>query len=118
MCNLPYVSYEERLLLFGLERLELRRLHYDLIELFKIVYHFTDCSIYNVLSFNHNNTRGHRFKLATVRCKKNVYKHFFINRITNIWNSIPDLCFNTNLISCFRNSLLKINFNEYLHGRL
>ena len=96
--------YEDCLLLFSLKMLELRRLRYDLIEMFKIVNHFIDCSIYNVLSFNRNNTRGYRFKLVTVRCNKNVNKHFFANRTTNIWNSIPDSCFNTNLISCFKSS--------------
>ena len=71
------VSYEDQLCLFGLERLELHRLRYDFIEMFTIFNHFTDCSIYKILSFNCNNNRGHRFKLATVRCDKNIYKHFY-----------------------------------------
>ena len=40
MFYLPYVSYEDHVLLFGQEKLELRRLCYDLIEMFKIVNHF------------------------------------------------------------------------------
>ena len=46
LCNMPVLSYDKRLRILGLERLELRRLHFDLIELFKIVKHFTDSSIY------------------------------------------------------------------------
>ena len=37
LCKLPLLSYVDRLELFNLERLELRRIHFDLIELFKIV---------------------------------------------------------------------------------
>ena len=94
-CNLPYISNKDCLFLFGLERLELRRLRYDLVEMFKIVNHLTDCSIYIVLSFRRNNF-DHRFKLAIViRLFTNT---FFVNLITKIWNGIPDCCFNSNVL--------------------
>ena len=48
---MPPASYEERLPMFKLERLELHRLHVDLTNLFKIVLYFTVCNIYNVLNF-------------------------------------------------------------------
>ena len=106
MCNLSYVSYEDRLLLFGLEWLKLRRLRHDLIEMFTIVNHFTDndSRIYNVyyLLIVTINTRGHRFKLATVRCNKDVYKYFLINRIASKCIRKPVCCVNTNLIYCLK----------------
>ena len=37
LCNLPAMSYDERLSLFGLERLELRHLYCNLLEMFKTV---------------------------------------------------------------------------------
>jgi hypothetical protein len=37
VCNMQQVPYDERLVFLGLERLELRRLHADLIFLYKIV---------------------------------------------------------------------------------
>ena len=49
ICHLPLVSYEERLSMFKLERLELHHLHIDLTNLFRIVQHITACNIYNVL---------------------------------------------------------------------
>ena len=57
---MPSVSYEERLSMFKLERLELHRLHIDLTNLFKIVQHLIACNIYNVLNFYHasHNTKG------------------------------------------------------------
>ena len=36
LCKLPRLPYTDRLELFNLKRLELRRIHFDLIELFKI----------------------------------------------------------------------------------
>ena len=37
LCKLPLLSYTARLELFNLRRLELRRIHFDLMELLKIV---------------------------------------------------------------------------------
>ena len=63
---MPILSYDERLALFGLERLELRRLKFDLTELFKNFNGFTTCRIYDCLQFaqtnSMHNTRGHRYK--------------------------------------------------------
>ena len=69
ICILPPVSYEERLPMFKLEILELRRLQKDHSNLFKIVPYFSACNIYNASNFYHatHNTRGHRFKLAPYR---------------------------------------------------
>ena len=49
LCNIPILSYDECLALFGLERLDLRRLKFDLTELFKIVNGFITCRIYDCL---------------------------------------------------------------------
>ena len=64
------MSYDVRLALFGLERLELRRLKFDLTELFKIVNGFA-CRLYDCLQFFQNNsmhnTRRHPYKLNIIR---------------------------------------------------
>ena len=86
VCNLPALSYEEHLSLFGLEKLELRRLKVDLVEIFKIINNFSVSSLKNVKTFandrpNLHNTRGHRFKLVKLKSHKNCFKYYFINRI-------------------------------------
>ena len=55
ICHLPLVSYEKRLSIFKLERLELRRLHVglDLTNLFKSFQYFSACYIYCVFNFYH-----------------------------------------------------------------
>ena len=79
ICHLPLVSYEERLSMFKLERLELRRFQIDLTNVFKNVQHFTACNIYNVLNFCHasHNSRGHSFKLVPCRTNKSCLKYFY-----------------------------------------
>jgi hypothetical protein len=78
LCRLPILSYDERLHLFGLERLELRRLRTDIVELFKIVYQYSTCNLVNKLNFvqlyNAHNTRGNRFKLTVPRANINCFK--------------------------------------------
>jgi ribonuclease P/MRP protein subunit RPP40 len=121
-CHLPVVSYDERLTFFNLDRLELRRLKIDLVEMFKIVHGYTKCNVSNCFSFSCNNvcsgTRGHRFKLNIIRCNKNLFKYYFTNRIVHAWNSLPDRCLNTNLISTFKRNLCNINLSSFVQGQL
>ena len=102
--------------------IELRRLHCDLLELFKIVKRYTISDLFNCLSFNLNtnnhNTRGHCFKLNVTLCHKNVFKSFLTNRIVNICNNLHNDCFNSDLISSFKSKLLLIDFTNSLRGRL
>jgi len=35
-------------------------------------------------------TRGHRYKLVPQLCKYDLRKHFFVNKLGKIWNSLPD----------------------------
>ena len=102
-----------------LERLELRRLHIDLTNLFKIIQHFSARNIYNVLNFYRasHNTGGHRFKLAPCRINKSCFKYFFINRIIIVWNSLHDHCFNTNLSKCFKSKLTRIDFSHFIRSQ-
>jgi hypothetical protein len=122
LCNLPAVSYDQRLLMFNLDSLEMRRLKCDLVELFKIVHKYSACSIYETLNFCHNNaynvTRGHRLKIAVVRTRKYSFKHFFINRVLNVWNFLPDSCFHSNLISVFKNKLCNIDLSRFMRAQL
>ena len=59
-----------------------------------------DRSVYQLLINTHDTvqldihsdtrTRGHTKKLAVRRCRYDVRKYSFSNRITNIWNSLSD----------------------------
>ena len=66
-CNIPTLSYDECLSLFGHKRSKPRCLKFDLTELFKIVNGFTTCRIDDCLQFAQTNSmhnkRGYRYKL-------------------------------------------------------
>jgi hypothetical protein len=79
---MPYVTYDERLLFLGLERFELRRLHADIVFMYKIVKGLVCCNLLHKLTFvNNRPTRGHRYKLFINRWSKLVFSNFFINRV-------------------------------------
>ena len=86
--------------------------------MFKIVHGFTVCGFFSDLHFAHSdnvyNTRGHRFKLHVNRTNKNIFKYCFINRVLPIWNSLPDICFISNLLSNFKRKLKHIDFSNFL----
>jgi ribonuclease P/MRP protein subunit RPP40 len=121
LCNLPVLSYDERLSMFNLDRLEVRRLRSDLVELFKIVNGYSSCRIYNDLNFACNNnstvTRGHRFKLNVTRVNKNLFKNYFTNRIVNVWNYLPDCIFSTKLITTFKRNVCRIDLSRFIRGQ-
>ena len=50
-------------------------------------------------------TRGHPKKLVVRRCRYDVRKYSFSNRITNIWNSLPDEIISAPTVNTFKNSL-------------
>ena len=54
---------------------------------------------------NFENIKGHRFKFIHTFTQNRVKKHFILNRIVNIWNSLPDNVFNTDIIKSFRNKI-------------
>lgn len=59
LCNRPRVTHDERFEFLGLERLEFRRLHADLLCLCMIVKSFISCDIVHTLNYaNAVNTRG------------------------------------------------------------
>jgi ribonuclease P/MRP protein subunit RPP40 len=119
MCNLQYVSYNERLLFLGLERLELRRLHADVVFMYKLVKGFVSCNLSHELNFvNNGTTRGHRFKLFISRCNKLVLSSFFLNRVLPAWNNLPDNCFDCTTVSSFKTNLTKIDFSQYFKSKL
>ena len=78
------MSYDRRLEYFNLERLELRRIHFDLIELHKIVNKYTISNLHNALQFCNlatHNTRGHHFKPFVNCTRTNLFK----NQLKIVW---------------------------------
>ena len=107
MCNVgKYLNYDQRLKLFNFESLHERQIIGDIIEVYKIVKGYTNCNLINAIPYaNSENTRGHRYKFVHTFTQNCIKKHFIFNQIVNIWNSLPDNIFNSDIIKFFRNRI-------------
>ena len=52
-------------------------------------------------------TRGNSRKLEVRRCRYDLRKYSFSNRITNMWNSLPDSVVMADTVNQFKNRLDK-----------
>ena len=93
-CNHGYI---ERLDYFKLDSLELRRIHRDLIMVYKILHGIVYTSNNNVLlpligaPGTGVSTRGHEYKIKPMSLiRLDINKNHFCNRVVNIWNGLPD----------------------------
>ena len=82
------LRYSERLAKLGVVSLELRRLHLDLINVYKLLFGMVDADVPSAL-FVANNvdtvTRGHSHKLFVQQSRIDAHKYFFSNRVIQSW---------------------------------
>jgi len=85
----PKPSYNTEEL--GLDRLEVRRLHFDLIYVYKGIFGMVeiDASTFFRVRNASTATRGHSFKLFVPQSRLDVRKYFFCHRVVRCWNSLP-----------------------------
>ena len=103
------LSYKERLVLLKLPTLKFRRYRGDMIEVYKMLNGVYDPEVVPLLGRNVNSrTRGNSFKLKVDRCKLDVRKYAFCNRVVNLWNSLPDVVVTSVSVNAFKNSLDKL----------
>ena len=101
-------SYEERLKELNLFSLSKRRLRRDLIEVFKIFHGFDNININDYVTTDlTSTTRNNGLKIIGKRFRSNEAKHFFFNRIENVWNSLPAQIINSITIESFKKKLDK-----------
>lgn len=99
-------SYSARLKSLNLPTLKFRRLRGDLIEMYKIVHNIYDSNI--SLNINYapcTVTRGSSKRIFPQHCKYDLRKHYFLNRVTNLWNGLPESVASAPTINIFKNCL-------------
>ena len=111
------MSYSQRLATLKLPSLEFRRVRGDLIETYKIMTNIYDPETTKTLissSSTNNLTGSHKFKIFKKRINSNStrYQKFFTNRITNIWNKLPDHVVKADTVNSFKNCIDK-HFNAF-----
>ena len=111
--GLNKLSYKERLIKLKLPTLRLRRARGDMIEVYKIITKTYDAHISpNLILSSNVHTRSNNFKLQTMRCKYDIRKYSFTNRVVSLWNSLPEKVVNAENVNTFKNRLDKHWENE------
>ena len=86
--------YEERLNFCKLESLEQRRLRYDSVEAYKIISDIHPVESDKFFTFtstvhDKNTTSQSNDEISIPKCKLEIRKQFFSNRIIEHWNGLP-----------------------------
>ena len=98
--------YSERLRILDLYSVKGRLLRADLIKYWKI-FNLKSCLNPDDLfeAPPSSITRGHRFKIATVRHSLDCHKRFFSMRRVALWNSLPDSLVSAGSVETFKHGL-------------
>ena len=113
------LTYDESCSKLWLERLELRRLHADLICCFNII-NGLSCLLSNDF-FKLSEvliTRGNSLKLALPNSRVDCRLHFFSVRIIKVWNCLPEDIVTLKNVSIFKNKLKSIDLSSFIYGKL
>jgi len=105
------LTYYSRLQALGLESLEIRRLHTDVLLAYRIMFGMVRLNSNEFFTLrNQPHLRGHKYVMNKQRCSNNRRINFFSNRIVNLWNNLPSSRTDFNSFCKFDKSLN----NDYL----
>ena len=90
--ELKDLSYESRLIKYGLATLETGRLKYDQIEGFLILNDYEDINrnMFFILKEG-SRTRGHKSALVKEQCRLDIRKYSLLYRVINEWNKLSNV---------------------------
>ena len=96
----------DRLRYLSLPTLKYRRLRGDMLETYKILNDLYDNEAAPVLELSGTKmTRKNDKKLNKVMSKMELSKHFFTQRVVDVWNSLPSEIINSASVNIFKNRL-------------
>ncbi len=113
-CGLGHPGYKNRCAYLKLDTLELRRLRFDLSMCFKIVKGLVNLDFNDFFVFNENCTRGNCKKLRVPRCRKDVRKFFFGNRVVKVWNILHNDVVNSSSVDSFLHKIESIDLSDFI----
>ena len=115
--GLGSLNYVQRLVACGLEPLEVRRIRFDLICVFKIIHGLMDTNFDDYFEYSNLSTRGHGFKLRKPKCRTNVRQNFFSSRVVDLWNALPEDIVACKSLAAFKKKISDFNLNHACCGR-
>ena len=105
-----HLSYAERLFVLKMDSLEHRRARADIILFYKLISGDVIVDLYNPYQFVFS-YRGHCKTLFKFQCRTERRRYFWLNRITNFWNKLPQNAVSANSIDVFKSILTDVIFN-------
>jgi len=112
------LSYDARLQLLSLERLELRRIHCDLVTCFKITHQLVSILFSSMFELSVSRaTRGHPFKLAYPDSRINIRANSFPVRVIALWNRLPEYVVMASRLTTFKRLLRIVNTSHAILGK-
>ena len=108
-------SYPNRLIKSGLQSLEMRRFHYDLVMTYKIQFGKVKVNMHDFFSYANygSNTRGHCFIIFTQHCRVNTRNFLLAQRVVEHWNSMPAADQDFSRLRVFKTFLKTVDFNYF-----
>lgn len=113
--NLNFSSYSERLTILELESLEIRRVKFDLILLYKILHKliYIDFeSFFTINRFSYNLRRHNLSLRGSDPHKSRIRSNFFAHRVINVWNKLPESLVNSPTLTIFKSNLNRVDLKE------
>ena len=102
------LEYTERLKKLNLTTLVCRRARGDMLETFKYLNGQYNSILHLDTRTHGTTTRGHQLKLEKGRSRLDVRKHFFTQRVVNLWNALPVNLVSAPTVNTFKNRLDKL----------
>ena len=107
-------DYEERLHMLNLTKLSIRRMRGDLIQIYKFIHGYDRTVFVNGIPYSTfgYSSRRNVFALTREAVKNCTPRHmFFLNRIGNIWNKLPD-----GIVTAGNTNIFKAKLDEWLNS--
>jgi len=107
------LTYKERLKRLRLWSLEERRNRADLLEVFRIFRGLSLISFSELFTIsNITNTRGHSAKIIKNRCRLELRRYFFSERVADRWNRLPQDVINADSLYAFKGGLDRVRITK------
>ncbi len=116
--ELAHLPYKERLEQLKLPSLVYRRHRGDMLQTYKILHNEYDIDQETFFkSPSDNRTRGHSLKIFKDRAENTTRRHFFTNRVINMWNELPEEVVSAPKVDLFKEGLDKFwSSKEWLYN--
>jgi len=109
------LSYNDRLKQLNMYSLEHRRLYFDLLWCYKLLFGLVRVNRDDFFTLRSCSTRGHPYKIFKYFCNSSVRSNFFTERVINLWNNLPIDRVDFSSLPCFKRSIRLIHLPSLIH---